>query len=87
MSNGLMDTIPADTDRPCDCCGRTHRKLKLINGYWLGATCADAVAFYHRSAQSAQFTADPEATMGSLWEGRERRLSQIKRMLCGSGAP
>lgn len=33
------ETIPAEADQRCDCCGRYHRKLYYMNGFWLGNNC------------------------------------------------
>lgn len=41
-----IQTLPADTDKPCNCCGRTHRKLYLYQGYWMGKSCIEQYAFY-----------------------------------------
>ena len=32
-------TITADEGGTCSCCGRTHRHLTMIDGYWMGKTC------------------------------------------------
>lgn len=64
-------TIPANDEKPCDCCNRVHRKLYLEDGYWLGATCAEQYGFY---------MIDRDIT-SLYWRGYEKQHAKIKRMV------
>lgn len=65
------NVIPANDEKPCDCCGRLHRKLYLLDGYWLGNTCADHYTFYMRDTNIASL----------YWRGYERQHAKVKRMV------
>ena len=70
MKNQTMD---ANTDTPCACCGRTHRKLFLTDYGWLGKTCREHVSFYMRDR-------NPKSL---LWVGYEKQFNKVDRMLTG----
>ncbi len=65
--------IPANGEKPCDCCLRFHRKLYLVDGYWMGTTCAEDYKLYMQ---------DSDIT-GITWRGWEKRHAKVKRMLEG----
>ena len=46
-----MNTIEA-CDKPCAVCGRTHRKLKLHMGAFMGDRCRDNVDHAYKTLQS-----------------------------------
>ena len=41
-----VQTIDANTDIACACCGRYHRKLYLVDGHWMGRNCADDYKYF-----------------------------------------
>lgn len=64
-------TLPADSDQPCACCGRHHRKLTLIDGLWLGGDCAENYQmFLHNKDIKSPF-----------WRGYEKKYYQVARMI------
>jgi len=65
--------IPANGDKPCDCCKRFHRKLYLLDGYWMGDTCAEQYSFYQRDSKLTSL----------YWRGYEKQHAKVKRMLEG----
>lgn len=67
------NTIPAEALKPCDCCGRVHRKLYNVQGYWMGKTCADGYRIYQRS--------DAKEITSIFWRGHEKQYHNIKRMI------
>lgn len=71
------NTIPAESGRACDCCGRTHRTLILCaGGFWLGKQCA---------ADLERFRLD--SNIKSLaWRGYEPKHAQLEKMLNGAPA-
>lgn len=66
-------TLPAACDTPCSCCLRMHRKLTLIDGYWLGNACLDDYTFYMRESDITS----------SYWRGYEKKHAKVRRMLAG----
>lgn len=72
----LAPTLPAEAAKPCDCCKRIHRKLVLVNGFWLGQSCADDYRRYLNTP--AYYTPVQQA---AIWHGYETKLSKIKRMI------
>jgi hypothetical protein len=68
--------IPANGEKPCDCCLRFHRKLFLVDGYWMGGTCADHYTFYMRESDITS----------SYWRGYEKQHAKVKRMVTGRAA-
>ena len=66
-------TIPANSDKPCDACNRIHRKLYLLDGYWMGNACADHYSFYVRTKDITD----------SYWRGYEKQHAKIQRMVEG----
>ena len=65
------NTIPANDIKPCDCCNRLHRKLYLLDGYWMGDTCADHYSFYVRDRDITSL----------YWRGYEKQHAKVKRMV------
>lgn len=73
MNAKKIQTLPADTDKPCNCCGRTHRKLYLYQGYWMGQTClADYELYLNWRDRNA-----------IVWQGWEKRYEKVHRMVTG----
>ena len=70
MKNQTMDS---NTDTPCACCGRTHRKLFLTGHGWLGKTCKEHVALYKRDN-------NPK---GAMWFGWEKQFNKVDRLMTG----
>lgn len=48
MMNKLTQTLPANTDKPCACCGRIHRKLFLTEHGWMGTNCREDYGIYKK---------------------------------------
>lgn len=65
------DTIPAEAERPCDCCKRIHRKLHFVNGFWLGESCETDYRRYNNGDQDKNSV---------YWTGREIKFSKIQKM-------
>ena len=66
-------TEPAETDKECSCCHRNHRKLTLIDGYWLGENCANDYQLYQQNSD-----------INSLyWAGYERKHNKVANMVHG----
>lgn len=63
--------IPANDEKSCDCCGRFHRKLFLVDGYWMGNACAEDYTLYMQT---------PEIT-NVCWRGWEKKHAKVKRMV------
>jgi len=76
--------IPAEAGKPCDCCGRMHRKLMLVTGFWMGKTCAEFFQNYQAQAYSRQQAASGNtayaANIANYWLGREKQLARIQAM-------
>jgi hypothetical protein len=66
--------IPANGEKPCDCCGRFHRKLYYVDGYWLGTSCAEQYGFYCQTPQVTNI----------VWRGYEKQYAKVKRMVTGT---
>lgn len=64
-------TQPADTDTPCDCCGRYHRKIKLVDGLWMGKTCEEQYKLYLVNRDITSY----------FWKGYEKQFKKIERMM------
>ena len=64
------ETIPAEAERPCDCCGRVHRKLYHYKGFWMGETCK-------QNYQRFENDRDPKSL---YWRGYERIYRRVARM-------
>lgn len=69
--NQLQNTIPAETDKPCSCCGRNHRKLFLVDGHWLGRNCAEDYKIYRRNSD----------VKSPYWKGYERKYTKVAKMV------
>ena len=70
MKQQVMD---ANTETPCACCGRTHRKLYLTEYGWLGSTCKQDVKNYLQDR-------NPKSIM---WVGWEKKFDKVDRMMTG----
>ena len=65
------NTIPAEAERPCDCCGRIHRKLYSVNNMWMGSTCKEQYTRYW----------DGDRNPKSLyWNGYQKQYQKVARM-------
>jgi hypothetical protein len=65
------DTIPANGEKACDCCGRFHRKLVLSEiGTWVGTSCAKDIKNY-------LWCSDPKSI---LWIGYEKQHAKVAKM-------
>lgn len=69
------NTIPAEAERQCDCCGRIHRKLICIDGFWMGQTCAGDYKLYLRN--------DGKDINSILWKGHEKVFLKVEKMVKG----
>jgi len=56
-------TIAADSQTQCQCCGRVHRKLFLVDGGWVGKACAEQIKLYR----------DRPMVTDIAWRGYERQ--------------
>lgn len=64
------ETLPAESDQPCACCGRYHRKMKKIDGLWMGSTCAEHYEHYKW-----------DKNINSLyWHGYESQYRKVAKM-------
>lgn len=59
------------SEKQCECCGRTHRKLILFGGYWLGSTCLADYILYQKASDITS----------AVWRGWEMRHAKVSRML------
>lgn len=66
-----QNTIPANSESICHCCGRNHRKLHLVNGYWLGGTCAESYKLYQIDSRITSL----------YWRGYEKKHAQVAKMV------
>jgi len=69
--NSLTDTIPANPESRCHCCGKVNRKLHLIDGFWLGQNCLEDYEWYSHS---------PSIT-NAYWSGWEKRHANVEKMI------
>ena len=67
------ETIPAEACKPCNCCGRIHRKLYNIDGYWMGKTCSEQYKIYRRI--------DGKNVNSMIWKGYEKQFANVQRMV------
>lgn len=67
------ETLPAEAEKPCNCCGRLHRKLYNIDGYWMGKTCSEQYKIYRRS--------DGKNVNSMIWKGYEKQFANVQRMV------
>lgn len=68
-----LNVLPSNNDVPCHACSRIHRKLYLIDKYWLGQNCTEDYQLY---------LTNPD--INSLyWHGWEKKHAKIKFMLTG----
>jgi len=68
-----VQPIPAESDKPCDCCHRMHRKLYYLDGYWMGQACAEDYTFYMRDSNITSL----------YWRGYEKKHAKVQKMLHG----
>mgnify|MGYP001567458535 FL=1 len=68
-----IHTIQANEDDRCFCCGRVHRKLYNVDGYWLGQNCADSYRVYKHNKDIKSIA----------WHGWEKKFEQVQRMVRG----
>ena len=68
-----ISTFPMESDKPCALCGRYHRKLYNVDGYWLGRNCAENYKDYQRDK-------NPKSI---IWHGYEREYNNVKAMITG----
>lgn len=68
------DTIPAEAERPCDCCKRIHRKLHYTNGFWLGESCEQDYSRYLHGDRDIK---------SAYWKGYEKKFIKVQRMAGG----
>ena len=74
MKTYKTETIPADSDKSCDCCGRHHRKMTKVDGiYWMVQNCEEQYYLYQRNKDIKSLT----------WKGWERQYQKIKKMVTG----
>lgn len=71
--NQKVEVIPANSDIPCSCCGRYHRKIKKIDGFWLGSTCEQDYSTYY-------WNRDPKSL---VWKGWEKKFAKVHKMVTG----
>lgn len=71
MANKFYTTIPANSDVPCACCGRIHRKLTLIDGHWLGSNCYENYRLYKNTPN----------VNAIVWIGYEKKFYEVQRMV------
>lgn len=71
--NNTNETLPAEAEKPCSCCGRLHRKLYHIDGYWMGKTCSEQYKIYSRR--------DGKDINSPLWKGYEKQFANVQRMV------
>lgn len=71
--NSLLNTIPANPETPCHCCGRVHRKLFNVDGYLLGQNCADDYKLYQKNNDVTSI----------YWRGWERKHAKVAQMVRG----
>ena len=65
------EIIPANSDIPCGCCGRYHRKIKKVDGWWMGNTCEEQYKMY-------QWNKDINSL---VWRGYEKQFRKIEEMV------
>jgi len=63
--------IPANGEKPCDCCNRLHRTLYLLDGYWMGKACAEDYTLYKIDSNITSL----------YWRGWEKKHAKVQRML------
>ena len=69
----VLNTIPANGEKACGCCGRFHRKLVLsVTGHFVGTTCAKNIKTYMEKSSDIK---------SIFWIGYETQHSQVKKML------
>jgi hypothetical protein len=63
------ETIPANGEKPCACCGRFHRKLVLVDGFYMGQTCAEHVKLYEKCPDASSI----------VWRGYEKQHAKVAK--------
>lgn len=64
------DTIPAEADKPCDCCGRIHRKLHHTDGLWMGKTCTENYKLFRSWKNVTDL----------VWRGYEKQYYRVAKL-------
>ena len=68
-----LDTIPANGEKACACCGRFHRKLILsVTGHFVGQSCAANIKTYVEKSRDVKSV---------YWVGYEAQHAKVKRMI------
>jgi hypothetical protein len=67
----MKNVMPANSDVPCACCGRVHRKLYLTDGHWLGQNCREDYKLYKQYPNKGAI----------VWLGYERKYAKVKAMV------
>jgi hypothetical protein len=67
------EIIPANSDIPCGCCGRYHRKIKKVDGWWMGGNCEAQYRLYQSNQNINSF----------VWRGYESQYRKIAKMVTG----
>jgi len=70
----MKNTILANSEDKCHCCGRVHRKLFWVDGHWLGRNCAEDYRIYKYTNSDAT---------SIFWVGYEKKHAQVKKMVQG----
>lgn len=73
MKNTKPEIIPANSEIPCGCCGRYHRKIKKVDGWWMGATCEEQYKIYTMNSDPNSF----------IWKGWQKQYAKIHAMVTG----
>lgn len=70
-NNNKPEIIPANSEIPCGCCGRLHRKIKKVDGVWMGQTCEEQYKLYLVNKDINSW----------MWRGYERQHKKIALMV------
>lgn len=65
----IAETIPANGEKACDCCGRFHRKLILVDGHWVGSGCAEHIKLFDKWPSPTAF----------VWVGYEKQYAKVAK--------
>ena len=63
--------LAADSETQCECCGRTHRKLFLVDGHRVGATCGKTITLFKLYPNRNSF----------IWNGCESQYNKALALL------
>jgi hypothetical protein len=67
----LLNTMEADCETSCHCCGRVHRKLFLVDGYWMGRNCKQDYEMYKNFPKRNSIA----------WRGYEKNFDKVVSMI------